>query len=177
MANIDIEIEVLSAESAEDHLPRFSEILIDCVEGGAAIGHRLPVNPLRVATYWEDVLMSVGLGERVLIVARLAGEIVGLVQLILSPGENAPDRGDVFKLLVARKARERGVGEALMRTVEIEGRKRGLTLLAVNTVQGGAAERLCRRLGWKETDVAPGYLLDPWGIYRPSVHMMRFLDD
>lgn len=63
-----------------------------------------------------------------------------------------------------------------MKTVEIEARKHARTLLLLDTVQGGAEERLYRRLGGQEIGVVPRHFIDPWGELKSSVYMMRFLD-
>ncbi|KQV36292.1 GNAT family N-acetyltransferase [Rhizobium sp. Root1204] len=171
-----IEIDILDSDKATEQLPRFSDILVDSVEGGALIGHVIPVNIAAVASYWEDVIASVGAGERLLICASVEGQIAGTVQLYLSPEPNAPHRGEVYKLLVHREFRTRGIGEALMLAVEAEARKQARTLLLLDTVKGGAGERLYRRLGWQEIGVVPKHFVDPWGEFKSSVYMMRFLD-
>jgi GNAT superfamily N-acetyltransferase len=171
-----IAIDILDSDNATQHLPRFSDILVDSVEGGALIGHVIPVNIATVASYWEDVIASVGAGERLLLCATVDGQIAGTVQLYLSPEPNAPHRGEVYKLLVHRDYRNRGIGEALMRAVEIEARKHARSLLLLDTVQGGAGDRLYRRLGWLEIGVVQKHFVDPWGEFKSSVYMMRFLD-
>lgn len=171
-----IDIDILDANRAAPHLSRFADILVDSVEGGALIGHVLPIDRGSVETYWNDVIASAGAGERLLICAIVGGQIAGTVQLYLSPEPNAPHRGEVYKLLVHRDFRNHGIGEALMKTVESEARKHGRTLLLLDTVQGGAGERLYRRLGWQEIGVVPMHFVDPWGEFKSSVYMMRFLD-
>ena len=171
-----LQIDVFDNTTATRHLLRFSDILINSVESGALVGHVIPVNIAAVASYWEDVVASVGAGERLLICATVDNQIAGTVQLYLSPEPNAPHRGEVYKLLVHQEFRNRGIGEALMQAVEVEARKHARTLLLLDTVQGGAAERLYRRLGWQEIGVVPRHFVDPWGEFKSSVYMMRFLD-
>lgn len=171
-----IAIDILDAERAASQLPRFVDILVDSVEGGALIGHVLPVDRASVETYWKDVVTWAGAGERLLICAVVDGQIAGTVQLYLSPEPNAPHRAEVYKLLVHRAFRNRGIGEALMTAVETEARKRSRSLLLLDTVQGGPAERLYRRLGWQEIGVVPKHFVDPWGAFKSSVYMMRMLE-
>jgi ribosomal protein S18 acetylase RimI-like enzyme len=171
-----INIEVFDAERATLHLSRFTDILVDSVEGGALIGHLMPVNLDAVSHYWKTVAASVGAGERLLICALTDGKIAGTVQLYLSPEPNAPHRGEVYKLLVHREFRNRGIGETLMRAVENEARRHGRMLLLLDTVKSGAGERLYRRLGWQEIGTVPKHFVDPWGEFKSSVYMMRFLD-
>ena len=89
---------------------------------------------------------------------------------------NARHRGEVFKLLVHREFRGRGIGDALMKAVEREAAKHDRTLLRLDTVQGGVAKSLYRRLGWLEIGIVPKHFADPWGEFKSSVYMMPFLE-
>jgi GNAT superfamily N-acetyltransferase len=88
---------------------------------------------------------------------------IGTVQLILTMPDNQPHRADVAKMQVHRRARRRGVGAALMRAIEDEARRAGRTLLVLDTVTGGDAERLYSSLGWQRCGVIPNYALWPQG--------------
>jgi GNAT superfamily N-acetyltransferase len=67
------------------------------------------------------------------------------------------------KLQVRRRARNRGIGEALMRAAEAEARRMGKTVLVLDTVEGSAGDRLYARLGWIRFGVVPNYALMPDG--------------
>src|SRR5262249_52407050 len=98
------------------------------------------------------------------VLAAFAGEeLVGTVQLASAWPPNQPHRADVAKLLVRRSARNRGVGRMLMERVEVEARAEGKTLLVLDTVTGGDAERLYERLGWTRAGLIPHYALLPGG--------------
>ena len=86
----------------------------------------------------------------------------GTVQVILAQPENQPHRGDVAKMLVHRRVRRQGLGEALMRAAESAARQAGKTLLVLDTASD-AAERLYARAGWVECGRIPGYALLPTG--------------
>ena len=87
--------------------------------------------------------------------------------LIPAWSPNQPHRADISKLLVARRARRRGVAEALMAEAEVAARALGRTLLMLDTVEASDAERLYRRLGWTAYGVVPDFALlpdgRPWG--------------
>jgi GNAT superfamily N-acetyltransferase len=55
------------------------------------------------------------------------------------------------------------VGAALLRAAEDTARVCGKTLLVLDTVTGGDAERLYQRLGWVRVGAIPGYALFPRG--------------
>lgn len=102
-----------------------ADVLVDCVEGGASIGFMLPFGVDRAEAFWAGTLARAARGERIVLVAddREAGTIVGTVQVIFAAPENQPHRGDISKMLVHRRARRQGVGEALMQADETAARK------------------------------------------------------
>src|SRR6516164_3949186 len=103
----------------------------------------LPLSRQKAGDYWRGVAESAGRGERVVLGALdAAGAIVGTVQLILNLPENQPHRADLAKMLVHRRARRQGLGAALLAAAEATARECGKTLLVLDTVTGGDAERL-----------------------------------
>ena len=142
---------------------RLADVLLDCVEGGASVSFMLPLSRERAVAFWRGVVLGVVAGERALLVAEDAQGVCGTVQLILNQPENQPHRADLAKMLVHRRARRCGVGAELMRVAEATARECGKTLLVLDTVTGGAAERLYERLGWERVGVIPDYALMPTG--------------
>ena len=137
-------------------------VLIDCVEGDASVSFMHPLTRDRAVAFWRRVAQGVAAGERALLVAEDARGLCGTVQLVLDQPENQPHRADLSKLLVHRRARRQGLGEALMRAAEATARECGKTLLVLDTASG-EAERLYERLGWERVGVVPGYALLPHG--------------
>ncbi len=150
--------------AALDKCAELADVLIDCVEGGASVSFMLPIARDTALAFWESVASEVAHGRRVLLVAEDdAGVVTGTVQLITAQPENQPHRADVAKMLVHRRARRQGVGDALMQAVERTAREEGKTVLVLDTVTGGDAERLYRRAGWQRVGDVPGYALMPDG--------------
>jgi len=85
------------------------------------------------------------------------------VQLQPARAPNQPHRADVAKLIVHRRARRRGLGEALMAAVEREAAAEGFRLLVLDSKRGDAGERLYRRLGWNVVGTIPRFALDTDG--------------
>lgn len=156
-------IRIVRDDEARALVPDLARVLVDCVENGASVSFMNPLTPERAELFWTGVAESVARGERILLVGSLAGEIVGTVQVILAVPENQPHRADIAKMLVHSRARRRGIGEALMRCAESAAGEAGKTLLVLDTVTGGDAERLYARLGWQRVGVVPGYALFPDG--------------
>lgn len=141
-----------------------AQVLCDCVEGGASVSFMQPLSLERAAAFWRDVAAGVARGERALLVAEDAqGAIVGTVQLVLAQPENQPHRADVAKMLVHRRGRRQGVAARLLRAIEDQAVREGKSLLVLDTVTGGDAERLYARLGWQRCGEIPGYALWPEG--------------
>ena len=152
-----------------------AELLIDCVEGGASVSFMHPLPMAKAMEFWRRVADTVTRGERALLVAEDARGIVGTVQLVLDQPENQPHRADVAKMLVHRRARRRGLGAALMRAAEDLARECGKSLLVLDTVTDGDAERLYARLGWQRCGVIPGYALLPRGGFCATTYFYRML--
>jgi GNAT superfamily N-acetyltransferase len=140
-----------------------ADVLVDCVEGGASVSFMHPLTRDRAVTFWRLVARGVAAGERALLIAEDARGLCGTVQLMLDLPENQPHRADLAKMLVHRRARRRGLGEALMRAAEATARECGKTLLVLDAVTGGDAARLYERLGWVRVGDIPGYALMPRG--------------
>ena len=146
------------------HLAELCDVLIDCVEGGASVSFMHPLSRAKAEAFWRGVATGVARAERALLVAQdESGAIVGTVQLVLNQPENQPHRADVSKMLVHRRARRQGVGAALMGAAELIARQVGKSLLVLDTVTGGDAERLYVRLGWQRCGSIPDYALWPRG--------------
>ena len=147
----------------DTQVQQLADVLIDCVEGGASVSFMLPLTRERALAFWRRVAHDVSTGARALLVAEDADGICGTVQLVFDLPENQPHRGDLAKMLVHHRARRQGLGEALMRAAEDAARESGKTLLVLDAVTGGDAERLYGRLGWQRVGVIPDYALMPDG--------------
>ena len=166
------DISVRRIDAAEAHelayelASALADVLIDCVEGGASVSFMLPLPRETALAFWRGVLDGAARGERVLLVAQTAeGRTVGTVQLITAMPDNQPHRADVAKMLVHRDARRQGVAAKLMAAVDQAARDEGKTVLVLDTVTGGDAERLYQRAGWHNVGSVPNYALMPDGAY------------
>jgi GNAT superfamily N-acetyltransferase len=139
-------------------------VLVDCVEGGASVGFMLPLSADRARRYWADTLAEASRGGRIVLVAEEAddGAVLGTVQVVPAVAENQPHRADIAKLLVHRRARRRGVAQALVAAAESAALDAGRTLLVLDTADAGA-ERLYARLGWRRVGVIPDFAHWPGG--------------
>jgi GNAT superfamily N-acetyltransferase len=158
------EIDVRSLQQIDEHeLQALSDVLIDCVEGGASVSFMWPMTRGKALTYWRGVAASAARCERIVLAAYDAAEtIVGTVQIIFAQPENQPHRADIAKMLVHRRARKHGVGAALLVAAERHALRSGKTLLVLDTASPDA-ERLYVRQGWQLCGRIPDYALMPDG--------------
>ncbi|GGP24390.1 GNAT family N-acetyltransferase [Silvimonas amylolytica] len=150
----------LSTTDLED----LSEVLYACVEGGASVSFMSPFSAERAHAFWLGMSADVRNGNRIFLAARdEGGRIVGTVHAIVNLPENQPHRAEVAKLLVHPRARNQGLAASLMQTLEQLCARAGKTLLVLDTVTGGTAERLYTREGWQECGKIPAFALMPDG--------------
>lgn len=159
----------------EAEMHGLAQVLIDCVEGGASVSFMHPLSLPKALAFWRGVASDVASGARALLVAEDDSGIVGTVQVVLDQPENQPHRADISKMLVHRRARRRGVGEALMRAAEAAARQAGKSLLVLDAASGDA-ERLYVRLGWTLAGIVPDYALWPNGGLCATSFFYRKLD-
>jgi GNAT superfamily N-acetyltransferase len=156
-------------------IEQLADVLIDCVEGGASVSFMLPLTRERAVAFWRRVAQGVAAGERALLIAEDGHGICGTVQLTFDLPENQPHRADLSKMLVHRRARRQGLGAALMRAAEATAVECGKTLLVLDAVTGGDAERLYERLGWVRVGAIPEYALMPQGGFCSTTYFYRNL--
>lgn len=161
----------------EAMIEALTDVLIDCVEGGASVSFMRPLTRDRAQTFWRGVARGVAAGERVLLVAEDALGVCGTVQLNVDLPDNQPHRADLAKMLVHRRARRQGLGAALMRAAEAAAQDCGKTLLVLDAVTDGDGARLYARLGWVKVGDIPEYALYPQGGLCSTTVFYRKLDD
>jgi GNAT superfamily N-acetyltransferase len=154
-----VPIRRLTAPS-EAEIQGLAEVLVDCVRGGASVSFMSPLALDKAVAFWRDIAGQLAEGRRALLVAEDEQGVVGTVQLVFDLPENQPHRADLSKMLVHRRARRRGVGEALLRAAERLARENAKWLLVLDTASADA-ERLYARAGWIRVGVVPGFALWP----------------
>ena len=162
MANA-LTIRRLGADETRAAVPALAAVLLDCVQGGASVSFMADMTRDEAEAFWRGVAEAAAADGRAVLVAEDDDGLLGVVEVIPAGAPNQPHRADIAKMLVHRRARRRGVGEALMRAAEAAARDMGKTLLTLDTVTGGVAERLYARLGWVAVGSIPDFALMPDG--------------
>jgi len=162
----DVTVRRIGPDEAATYAEALADVLVDCVEGGASVSFMLPLSHEKAVAFWRGIAEGVARGERALLVAEdRDGQVLGTVQLIMSQPDNQPHRADIAKMLVSRKGRRQGIAQRLMAAVEEVARDEGKTVLVLDTVTGGDAERLYERAGWQRVGAVPKYALMPDGAF------------
>ena len=165
-------IEQLGAEQGVAEA--LADLLVDVVAADGSVGFRHPLAPDIALDYWRTALADPG---RLVFGARLNGELVGTVTLFLATPDNQPHRAELWKMLVAPRARRQGVADALLKRAESAAVTAGRTLLVLDTVTAGPASRIYERAGWTKVGDIPNYALSPMGEWCGTTLYYRDLRD
>lgn len=145
-------------QSLAHDIQMLGEVLHAVVLQGAGVSFIVPFSHDDARAFWAGkVLPGVRAGTRRVLVALRDERIIGTVQVDFALPPNQQHRAEVAKLLVHPAARRRGVARALMIALEETVRSEGRTLITLDTVTGGNAERLYRSLGYAVAGVIPRY--------------------
>ncbi len=157
-------------------LPGLAGLLVEAVAGGASIGFMAGYTLDDATTFWSGRLRDAADGTLTILVALdTNGGVIGTVSLATATAPNQPHRADVQKMIVAARARGKGVGAALLAAVEAEAQAVGRTTLVLDTITGSTAARLYARGGWAEIGTIPAYALMPDGTMAPTTIYTRHL--
>jgi GNAT superfamily N-acetyltransferase len=168
-----MEILRLEGEELRARLDDLARVLHDCVAGGASVGYVWPFEVTDARRAYDAFADEVDAGRRLLLAAFDGDDLVGTVQVVLAFPPNQPHRGEIARMLVHRKARRRGVAQALLAAAEEEARRAGKTLLVLDAVTGGDAARLYEREGWTVVGDIPDFALYPDGTYCSTTYFWK----
>ena len=76
---------------------------------------------------------------------------------------------------VRKWARRKGAAMALMETLGVMAREKGLSVLVLDTSTGSGAESLYQRAGWQKVGEIPRYALMPDGAMTATSIFYKFL--
>ncbi len=165
----------LAGEEILARLDELAEVLLDCVEGGASVSFMWP---LPRSGRWPSGAASARAWRATNACCWWRKRRGGSSVPCNCSSTNRRDqshRADVAKMLVHRRARRRGIGEALMGELDRLARACGKSLLVLDTVSGSAAERLYLKTGWTRVGEIPDYALMPDGTPCPTTYFYKRL--
>jgi GNAT superfamily N-acetyltransferase len=178
------DITELDADGYAAAIPGLAALLVDAVEGGAAVNFLAGVTAEQARAWWAARVPQVADGTISAFVARWrgsgangadAGDIVGSTLLVRSRNQNSPHRAEIAKVIVHRSARRQGLGRALMAAAEARARADGRWLLMLDTEAASAAEAFYRSLGWQVLGTMPNHALSASGVLSPTTFFWKDL--
>nr|WP_321457474.1 GNAT family N-acetyltransferase [uncultured Cohaesibacter sp.] len=154
----EIIYEILETHELADTLTDLGCILTACVANGASVSFIQPFGEDEAKTFWQcEVFPKVEAGVTTLFVAKADNQIVGTVQLQTDLPPNQAHRCEVAKLLVHPDYRKRGIATTLMELLEKEARRKGKSLITLDTRSGDQAEPLYILLDYKIAGRIPNF--------------------
>ncbi len=154
---MECQIRELTAAQVSAHSAELSAILQQSVNLGASIGWLAPMPAAAADSYWQTVAAQVAAGDKILLAAFYAAQLVASAQLALEPRLNGNHRAEVQKLIVDPAFRRRGLGRRLMTRLEMAARAAQRSLLVLDVRKGDPAEKLYRSLGYCHFGDVPAY--------------------
>ncbi|HPF38237.1 MAG TPA: GNAT family N-acetyltransferase [Phycisphaerae bacterium] len=153
-------IERLAIPPSDADITALAHLLVETVQAGDVVSFVMPLTIEEAEAYWRRTTASAH-NRAVFLVARDHEGIAGTVQMQPAWAPNQPDRAEIVKLMVGRRARRQGLGRRLMCDIELAALDAGVRLLTLDAKAGEAAERLYRRMGWTFVGTIPRFALDP----------------
>src|SRR5690242_19525443 len=144
-----ITIEHITPDTIDAILPQLTTLLQDAVTHGASIGFMLPLSEEEAHSYWQEVAQAIEGPHRILLIAKVNGQLAGTVQLDLAGRANGSHRAEVIKLMVHTSFRQQGVAQALMKAIEQEATAAKRSTLVLDTREGDVSEKLYTKLGYQ----------------------------
>jgi GNAT superfamily N-acetyltransferase len=168
-------IRELTADEAIARLSELADLLVDAVAQGASVNFLAGFRQDEGIAFWRGQIPAIRERGRALLVAEVAGRIVGTVVVTHAPQPNAPHRAEIGKMLVHSSLRRRGLGVRLLTAAEEYARGVGRTLLLLDTEAGSAGEHLYRRCGWTAFGVVPNHSYRTDGRLAPTAFFYKEL--
>lgn len=168
-------VERVDASAIRKEISAYVDLLVDAVDSGAGMGLAKPLARADAEAYWQRVAADVEARARVVLAARLDGELAGSAQLALAHQTNGLHRAEVQKVMVHRRFRRRGLGLALMQAIDVAARHEKRTTLFLDTFAHQDARRMYEAAGWKHAGDIPQFARTAEGTLEATSYYYRLL--
>lgn len=168
---MSLEVSLIEHPGPRD-VQELAAVMVDCVDGGASVNFLRPMASADAEEWWRTALADPHARTWVV---RDEGTIVGCVRLGLAQQPNGLHRGEVGKLLVARRARGRGAARLLLAELEAWAAAHGRHRLVLDTETGSDAERVYAALGWARVGDVPDFALTADGELTSTTYYTKSL--
>jgi GNAT superfamily N-acetyltransferase len=160
---MSVSIEELSAGEVAAAADELAQLLLDAHASGMALGLSAPLTAERAADEWRATAARLDPDDRVFLVARDEGRILGTVQIVRAAADNGRHRAEIQRFAVSAAKRGLGIGRVLLEAAVERARAMGITLLWLSTHADTDSDRIYARLGWTRMGVMPGFATSPDG--------------
>lgn len=168
-------MKIFSPHNITEHITSLTQLLINCVDKDSSIGFLPPLSVEEAKQYWQTVNHEVLNQNKIIFLAIKEQHILGCVQLSLATKANALHRAEVEKLMVDKKSRGHGVGQALMLALEQAAMKKSRSLLVLDTRKGDVASSLYQKLDYIIAGEVPNFALNADGQLESTVYFYKIL--
>jgi len=158
-----ITIRPVGTEEFGPLLQSLVDLLHDLVRKGPALGFLPSLTRDEAWAYWRSLRPEMQAGSRLLLCAWSGERLVGTGQLAFPQWPISQHRVELQKLFVSPVFQGRGIGRLLVAELHAAARKRGCSLILLNTRHGGPAARFYQELGYREAGTVPGFSRGPAG--------------
>jgi GNAT superfamily N-acetyltransferase len=156
-------MDIVQLTCTPETVSALAELLGETVAAGGSVSFMHPLEHDVAAAFWTNSLRAAEAGERIVLGALDAGELVATVTLLLDCPPNQPHRGEIAKMMTRLDHRGRGIARALMVEAERVAVQRGRTLLTLDTAEDEGAGPFYEKLGFVRAGVIPDYAYKPHG--------------
>jgi ribosomal protein S18 acetylase RimI-like enzyme len=156
-------MQIVALRLNPDTVSQLADLLIETVAHGGSVSFMHPLAPEVAAAFWTKSLTAADAGERVVLGAVHAGQLVSTVTLLLDCPPNQPHRAEIAKMMTRVNCRGQGIARALMVEAERIACERGRTLITLDTAEDEGAGPFYEKLGFTRAGVIPDYAYKPHG--------------
>jgi len=160
---VSVTIKELDAAGIGAAADELAQLLLDAHDANMALGISGPLTRERAREAWLETAGLMSPSDRVLLVGREGGEIVGTVQVVRAHASNARHRAEIVRLAVRADQRGRGLGRQLLDAAVERARSMELRLLYLTTHADTGSDRFYEAVGWTRSGIVPLYSERPDG--------------
>jgi len=162
--------EALSAATSQELLT----LLRDSIDSGYSIGFLQSSSDDELLEFWQSEKSKL-VGTSFLTVARVAGTVVGCTIITREARANGRHRGEFRKLMVHSDYQRRGIGRDLELKACEEAKRRGMSLLYLDSATGFLVDSVYQTWGWNRVGSIPDYATNPDGSLVATTYFYKQL--
>lgn len=175
-SHVGIDLEIIDSPEAlsEATILALSALLRDSIRSGYSIGFLQSSSDEELLEFWQSERSKL-VGTSFLLLARIAGTVVGCIVITREVRANGRHRGEFRKLMVHSGFQQRGIGTALESAACQEARDRGISLLYLDSATAYLVDGVYQSWGWTRVGSIPDYATNPDGSLVATTYFYKQL--